>query len=495
MNIYASDDLRAWDAYTIQSRHISEVQLMDEAIDALMSHLIPELSRFHRVFVCCGKGNNGGDGLGLARKLFAMGYEVMVYLPFEKESLSAACAIQYQRLVEAGLQPLPSWPEKDPSVEEDVLIDAFLGTGFQGPVRGDLRSIIKQVNAWKCRKISIDLPSGMPGEASAQPDEAVVQSDLCLTIQCPKLSFFLPTWSSLVPRFQVVDIGLPRKFADQLQPLASVIEDGLWKHKLKDMPFDTHKVNQGVGGLLAGNKGAMGAGILAGHAAMRCGLGKAFLVCPEALHSSVYSAAPELMPRTLSWLENEGPEAGLTAWAAGPGMGKNVESLKALEHVLTAPGAKVLDADALRLLAEHPNLWEYNNGHWILTPHLGEFRALVGAPKLGALEANRMALQWAEEKRVVLVLKGPRTLVTDGQEQAYNASGNAGLATAGSGDVLTGMILAALGQGMPVFEAACMAVQLHGNAADLWAEKYSPRSLMASDIIGLLPKLMFDKKV
>ncbi len=493
MKILSVEQIRALDAYTIAHEPIASIDLMERAARVFTDWLVEKFPDVNRpVYVVCGSGNNGGDGLAVARMLAQKFYNPEVILCRIGSSLSKDCEQNLDRLRQMSTVPLYelekgcALPELKPG---GIVVDAVFGSGLNRPVVGYWADVLTWMNAYQGLRVSIDIPSGLFAE---RPTEGVsIWADYTLSFELPKLAFFLPGSGERAGHWELRSIGLDKGFIERAEtPWHYLTQDELQPLLRQRRRFE-HKGNFGHALLIAGSYGKTGAAILAGRAALRVGAGLLSMYLPKCGYEIVQEAFPEAMVLTdiHQYVFSQPPEvAPYHALGVGPGIGTNRLSANALLDLLknakTIP--LVLDADALNILAEEPKPETHLPKGCVLTPHPGEFSRLFGDFS-DAFARNAFQREIAKKWGVVLVLKGAYTAVAlpDGSVW-FNSTGNPGMATAGSGDVLTGMITGLLAQSYCPEVAALLGVWLHGKAGDLAAEELEQESLLAGDIIAFI---------
>lgn len=470
MKILSAEQQRYLDQCTLKVEGISSIELMERASMAFTERFCELYSTKLPVLILCGPGNNGGDGLLIARLLFQRGYEVQVFAP-EYPRTSLDREYNFQRLT--AILPKDKFHQKLPENFNGIVVDSLLGTGQTRPLEGEMAGIVEEVNAWDGTKVSVDIPTGLLPDSALPEGSILFKSHLVLTFHAPKLSFFLPP-NGL--DFEVLDIGLMKEVLPSNYTFYLPQKEDIFPKRRKF----SHKGNYGFGLLVAGSFGMYGAAVLAAKAALRSGIGKLSVLTEVEGIPILQGAVPEAM-----CILDIASSQSFNALGIGPGLGRKEESF--FEQLFTASKGlpTVLDADALNALARFPSLWNKLPAITILTPHVAELERLLGIKFLNAHERLEAAREFAKEKKVILVLKGAYTAVIDiTGEVSFNSSGNAYMATAGSGDVLTGIILARLAQRELPYEAAKKAVFLHGNAGDVAIQ--NKNYLIASDIINSL---------
>lgn len=432
-----------------------------------------------KVLVCVGAGNNGGDGFAIARILFSLGYRVLVATFFSPEAKLSPDCQQNLTLLPAPLQLLSS-DTLSLAKEEGILIDAYLGLGCVGPLREEAIQRIELINSFGGTIISLDLPSGMPADSILSG--IGVKADLTVTLGFPKLALLLPEHAECTGKLVVLDIGFSEEEKNDFSSSTYFLEENDMLSLHRRFHRFTHKGDYGKVLLVAGSKGKIGAGILAAKAAFRTGSGLVTCLIPEEERSALMALVPEAM----CIFDEDQDFSAYDAIGIGPGLG--LDQGKLLKKILSASSKPiVLDADALNCLAIDRTIWDLIPQGSILTPHLKEFERLFG-PSQNHLERLAKAKAICLRYAVILVIKGANTLCSfaDGR-QVFNSSGTKYMATAGMGDVLTGVITSFLGQGYSPENAVLCGVFHHGMAGELAGEKYL-RGTMAQDLIETIPE-------
>ena len=486
-----ADQVRRIDAYSIAHEPIASIDLMERAARACTDWLLRHVPPRGRAFlVLAGCGNNGGDGLAVARMLLAAGARVRVVHCRHREYLSHDARINLERL---RTLPVSILDAEDGSIlddppEDEVVIDALLGIGLDRPVNGWLKQVIMQVRAWPNQVISIDLPSGLFADDNTTNDpQAIVRADHVLTFEVPKPALLLPENGRFIGQWHLLPIDLDRTYMDDLGSKDFLVEASDALELMPERPRAAHKGTFGHALLVAGNPGKAGAAVLAARACARSGAGLITVAtCPD-LQQVIHASLPEAMVVSDPF-EKSVDMARFTAIGIGPGMGTSDDAARLLKRLLqdaTAP--LVLDADALNILAENRTWLAFLPKHTILTPHPKEFDRLTEKSASSA-ERSAKARAFAVRFGVTLVLKGAYTATCAPDGLVYfNPTGNAGMAKGGSGDALTGVIAALLAQGLTPLSAAVLGVYAHGLAGDLAAEDLGRDGMLPSDLIDRLP--------
>lgn len=495
MKILTAKQIRELDQFTIENEPVSSFDLMERAAMAALS-AFPKGKDFDEqpVFYFCGKGNNGGDGLVMARIQAEKNERPIAVIVLEhKENGSVDFGknlyhLQGEENVTVihvkDVEELPEIPD------EAIIVDAILGSGLARPMEGFLADVVEKLNQLENYKVSIDMPTGLYGEDNATNDlSKVFRTDMVITFHCPKLSLLLPDTGWLTGDFRVVDIGLLEPQMQLESTYWYVVRDYIRPYVRKRLKF-SHKGSYGHGLLLSGSRGKMGAAQLASYAAMRTGMGLITVHTPDCGLDIMQIGVPEAMCSVDSeryWISEVPKLGGFNAVAIGPGIGverDTANSLKRLIQDVKVP--LVIDADGLNILAENKTWLSFLPKNTVLTPHPKEFERLAGSWK-SDFERLQLQVEFSKKFGVVVVLKGAHTSISTADGQVFfNSTGNPGMATAGSGDVLTGVILALLAQGYPPEFAAIFGVHLHGVAGDIAEFSRTDNALIASDIVESL---------
>ncbi len=492
MKILPAPAIRLLDQQSIAREPISSIDLMERAASRFTAWLLqtfPEQNRFH---ILAGMGNNGGDGLVAARLLAGKDKKVRVSMVHYASHYSQDCAINLQRLEQQGkadIEYLHEGEHFQSFSSHDILIDALWGSGLSRPVTGLGAAIIEGMNASGAKIIAIDIPSGLfADQATPGP---FVRAYHTATFQLPKLSFFFPENHQALGHWHIIDIGLSREALEALTTENYLLTFEELHAAYRSRSRFEHKGTRGHSLLIGGSYGKMGAMVLAAKACLRSGCGLLSVMAPACGNLILQKSIPEAMLLKAAGEEYldkiETGNSDMYSIGAGPGMGtKNTTAEAFLDLLKTLHKPMVIDADALNILAMHQDRLKDIPPDSILTPHPGEFKRLAGTWSNGF---ERLSIQKAFSKKyhLILVLKGAYTCTTLPDGKAYfNPSGNPGMATAGSGDTLTGVITSLLAQGYTPEHAATLGVYLHGHAGDLAAAELGMDSLIASDIIHSL---------
>lgn len=490
MKILTAEQIKDADQYTIKYEPIASLDLMERASVALSEEIKKITAKDSPLFFFIGKGNNGGDGLAIARILSLQGYSCTVCCVFDKEKFSDESRINFQRLP----QTVDVWSlDKLGDIQLDektVLIDAVLGSGVKGGIKEPIASVIETINKLPNLTIAIDLPSGMSTEWQGQTS-LIVKADYTLTIEFPKLGMLLANVGECCGNIIVVPIGLSAEYIEEAKTNYFYSDKPFIRSLFKKRESFAHKNKYGHTLLICGSKSMSGAAVLATGSALRSGCGLVTIHLPSEARYGVAVNYPSAMlslddgdcftqqPKDLNKYSSIG---------VGCGLGQAEVTVKAFEQLLrVASCSLVIDADALNILAANQSLMTLIPKDSVLTPHLGELRRLVGdwqSEEEKIMKVRKLAMVLSS----TIVVKGAHTMVCLPNGACYfNSTGNAGMAKGGSGDVLTGLLTGLIARGYPSSEAAIIAVYLHGLAGDLAAMKLGMEAMMSSDLIDFLP--------
>lgn len=494
IKLFATEQVKVLDRYTIQHKPISGADLVEEAARAFVHEFAQHYSKIRRIVVFAGPGNNGADALAIARLLSDESYRVVVFLFNTTQRLSPECEEHKKRLLnieqieftEVINEFVP--PEL---IERDVVIDGLFGSGLNRPLEKGFAGLVKYINNMPAEVVSIDIPSGLFGEDNRKNNsETIIQADKTYTFNFPKLAFLFPENARFVGEWTVLSIDILPDIIDATPAAYRIVTEEDMHTVFPQRPRFSHKGTYGHALLIAGSRGKMGAAALSSRACLRSGAGLLTVHVPKCGENILQIAFPEAMvdvDENPDFLTTVKDLASYTSVGIGPGLGQRLETAVALGDILSRISRPiVLDADALNLIAANPDLLSKVPHRSILTPHPREFDRLAGDSH-SAYERLMKAKDFAKDNHVCVVLKDAYTAVCTPEGNVYfNICGNPGMATAGSGDVLTGIILGLLAQGYEPETAAVSAVFMHATAGDLAAKAHSEESLIAGDIIDML---------
>ena len=491
MKILPIEKVKQADAYTIYNEPIADIDLMERAAKRCFKWVTKNINKKTRINVICGPGNNGGDGLAIARMLALKGYTIDVYFLKITDKVSPGCKFNYDRLFNIRDVRIYDLTDEDPLPEidgKDIVIDAIFGSGLSKPVEGFPAKLISHVNKNNAVVIAIDVPSGLfCDESNVDNPGAIVEADYTLTFQFPKYAFFFSENVRFVGLWEVLPIGIHEDFIEEVVVDNYLIERKMSRGILRPRAKFSHKGHFGQALLIAGGYGKMGAAVLASKACLRAGAGLLTTHIPKKGYDIIQTAVPEAMASVDSGEEFVTEIIDLTAYNAigiGPGIGQAKETANALKILIQNTHVPlVFDADAINILGENKTWLSFLPKNCIFTPHPKEFERLAGKSS-NDFERNQLQREFSKKHHAYIVLKGAHTAVTCPDGTCYfNISGNPGMASGGSGDVLTGVILGLMAQYYHPKEACILGVFVHGLSGDIVWKKRSMESLIASDII------------
>ena len=497
MKIFTSAQIKELDRFTIENEPIPSIDLMERAAKALTRAITETWNNAVPIVVFAGPGNNGGDALAVARMLADQGYQVSVYLFNITGHLAEECAANKRRLTEGKRVKdfIEVSQEFDPPrLEKGMLVvDGLFGSGLNKPLAGGFASLVKYINTSAADVVAIDVPSGLMTEDNTYNVRAnIIRATVTLTLQQPKLSFYFPENQIFIGQLRVLDIRLSQEGIEKTEASFSVVEEAEVRSMLLDRDPYAHKGQMGHALLIAGSYGMAGAAILASRACLRAGVGKVTVHTPKMNREIVQIAVPEAVlqfdPEETIFSEAVDTED-FQALGIGPGLGQSeTTAIPVITQLRRATCPVVADADVLNILASHRAWLQQLPKGIILTPHAKEFDRMEGH-SADTYERLTKARHLAERLQGYVILKGHYTAICspDGHVM-FNPTGNAGMATAGSGDVLTGIITALLARGYQPKEACIVGVYLHGLAGDLAVRDLGEESLIAEDIIRYLAR-------
>lgn len=483
-----SQEMKELDRYTIQQMQVPSPVLMERAALAVARAVKEQYGRQARVLTVCGSGNNGGDGFAVARLLLLDGIAADVFFAGKESSMTEETALQKKIFENYGGKLCRNF---NPG-EYTVLVDALFGIGLSREVTGSYARLIDQINQASLPVAAVDMPSGISADTGKVMGTAV-RADLTVTFAFPKLGQILYPGAEYCGRLLVEDIGITDIGLDPMQKRRMAFH--YVPEDLKGLPARKSRSHKGCYGrvlLIGGDLGMAGAAVMAARAACRTGSGLVRVLSCQENRMILQSSVPEAM--FYPWGETELEEC--LSWATvvgiGPGLGTSNPALRLLERVMEKwEGPLVADADALNLLALHPQYLERTKAQLIVTPHPGEMARLTGQTAGAILEdIAGWARRCSKEKGLVCVLKDARTAVSDGERLYVNVSGNDGMAAGGSGDVLTGVICGLLAQGAEPFEGACLGTYVHGLAGDEARDRLGPRGMTAADLAESIARVL-----
>jgi NAD(P)H-hydrate epimerase len=515
MKVATAEQMQELDRKAIETYRIPGIVLMENAgrgAVEVISSTFPDLHK-KKVAIIAGKGNNGGDGFVIARYLLNQGIAVRVYLLTDPKGLRGDAETNFNifHRMKGEFISVPSSKDyikvKRDMEKFDILVDGIFGTGLDAEVRGYYREVIDHLNTLQRPIVAIDIPSGLDAD-TGKPLGTAIRAFLTVTFGLPKIGHLIPPGINYVGKLKVIDIGIPKRLVEEEKIPTHLIEkEEIQKWLSIPRHQDTHKGDYGHLLVIAGSVGKTGAAVMACQAALRMGAGLVTLAIPKSLNAIMEMKLTEVMTEPLP--ETPKQTLSLRAYSAitrlcenkkaliiGPGLGtfKETQSL-VLKLIRTLDLPIILDADGLNALATQPKILPIANRSLILTPHPGEMARLVRSTVKEILEDRiGLSINFSQSNHVYLILKGHPTLITTPKGEVFiNPTGNPGMASGGTGDVLTGMLGGLVCQGFDILPSLQMAVYLHGMAGDEGAQEMGEKSLIATDIIEKIPTLLKGK--
>lgn len=496
IKIFTAAQIREIDKCTIGNQGISSIDLMERASLAVYEELKYRLNPQAHIYVFAGSGNNGGDALAIARMLLSDHFRLQIFLVSPNNQLSADCKKNKERLSHLiTIQSIRE--EKDiPRIPpESIIIDGLFGSGLNRPIEGIHSKVITAINKSGSKVYSIDIPSGLFVEDnSLNNKDTIVKADEVFTFQFPKLSLLLPDSGSYSKKMSILDIGLCQKCIDTHDSSLNYLEKTDIISRIKYRETFAHKGDFGHALLISGSSGKMGAAIMSARACLRAGAGLLTVHSPKCGLDILQTTVPEAMVSIDSNPEyTETLPAGINKYTSvgiGPGTGTHESTRKLMHHIFDQyRNPIVIDADAINLIAGDDDLKRKIPPHSILTPHVGEFERFAGKNFNDGYSRLMTGCELAHLYDIYIILKGAHSaIISPKKEVFFNSTGNPGMSTAGSGDVLTGIATSLLAQNYSPEDAAIIGTFLHGYAGDIASEIHSEWSMLASDIIKNISK-------
>ena len=489
--LLTSPQIREADAYTIVNEPISSVNLMERAAKAFVGWFVNHFpDKKQAISIYCGTGNNGGDGLAIARILHGHHYKsVNIKITRFSDKASDDFNVNLKKLQSTiavtEIKPGDDFPDEDSA----VLIDAMLGSGLNKPLHGDYEKLVKDLNSLEKTVVAVDIPTGFFSEGETKSDSTVLKAKLVITFQQPKINFLLPESGPVMECWEAVNIGIDDKFVQSLNSPYQFITEKDIRALMKPRHKFSNKGTFGHALIVAGQAKTMGAALLCSSACAHAGAGLTTACVPESGLIALNSYLPEIM--AIVRQGNDLPQIGwdtFSTMAVGPGLGNDENSLNLLCDILTNYKKPiVIDADALNILAEHKQLWAMIPEGSIITPHMKEFDRLFGESN-SWWQRLQTAIEKAKEHKICIVLKNDYTITATPEGKAYfNSTSNASMASGGMGDVLTGIITALLAQKYSSQDACIIGTYIHGKAGDELALPNRMHVVLPGKLIGQLP--------
>lgn len=496
MKVADVDAMRSMDSYCINRLGIPGLILMENAALKVVKNICGD--KFDSFSIVCSKGNNGGDGFAVARHLYNMGKEVNVFLIGNEDGMSGDCRTNYNIIRNIGIPicKVDSFEKieilRKAVGNTDLCVDAIFGTGLSRDVEGVYYNVIDCINNYSRYIVSIDLPSGLDGNTGKVLGNCI-KADKTVSFQALKKGFLKYDSRKFTGYISIEDIGIPEYVIEKLNIQDFVIDRGYIKSIIKKRDKYGHKGDFGRTLIIAGSRGFSGAAYISTQSAVRSGAGLVTLACREDIRDIMAAKLTEAMTMEIDNGKKLEVFVGKSdSVAIGPGMGDNEDTLNILEKTLSnSEKTVVVDADAINCASHNIGMIRNRKCKIVMTPHTGEMSRITGM-SIDYIEENRLdtAKKFASKNNVILVLKGHDTIVTDGVKAAINSTGNSAMASGGMGDCLTGMIAGFSAQGYDAFEAACMAVYVHGMCGDRLSSNMF--SVVASDVINEIPYVVKD---
>lgn len=496
MKIFTSAQIHELDKYTIEHEPIKSIDLMERAAKTLTQTITDHWSNATPVIVFAGPGNNGGDALAVSRMLIDRGYDVKVYLFNISGHLSNDCATNKARLTDKRSKALIEVTQEfePPQLEANMLvIDGLFGSGLNKPLAGGFASLVKYINASPSKVVSIDVPSGLMTEDNTYNVRAnIIRADMTLTLQHQKLSFLFAENQQFIGQMKVLDIRLSKEGVEKIDANYTLLEESDVLPRLQKRDPFAHKGKMGNALIIAGSYGMGGASVLATKACLRSGAGKVTVHTPKGNNIIMQISVPEAViqfDKEETTFSEAVDTEDFNAVGIGPGLGTSEQTAIAIIAQLRRTQCPlVADADAINILATHRAWLQQLPKGIILTPHPKEFERMEGRCT-DSFERLMKARDLAQRLQCYIILKGHHSslCLPDGHI-IFNTTGNAGMATAGSGDVLTGIITGLLARGYKQEDACIIGMYLHGLAGDFAARDLGEESVIASDLIQYLPQ-------
>lgn len=499
MKIFSAQDLHKIDQNTTEQEPVSSLDLMERAASAVVYEIISRFPRNKHVCIFAGPGNNGGDALAIARLLSVEGYNTQTYLFKTSSKLSDECQANYDRFKSefpnAFIDEVVKTFRPPHLTADTLVIDGLFGSGLNKPLSGGFTSLVEYINDSEAYVISIDIPSGLMCDWVQKTDARhIIRAHITYTFQYPKLAFFFRENAPYVGKWQILDIGLKPDPVTESASRYYCVESCDVVNLLRPRDRHADKFTFGHGLIIGGRYGMVGATVLAAKAAMRSGIGLTTVHAPRCANVILQTSVPEALfePDSDDLVCSETTiNSRYSAMGIGPGLGHGSKQTSFLRNLIVE-GIKlptVFDADALHIISRHKDLLDLLPTNSIITPHKGEFERLFECVIDTDSHRLQQAIAMSNHYNIIIVLKGAHTAVVSPKGEVYiNTTGNNGMATAGSGDVLAGIITSFLAQGYEPLKAAILAVYLHGQAGDLAANECSEEAITAQDIISHLGK-------
>ena len=469
LKILSGDDIKNLDRYTIEKQNITSLKLMDRAVNIFLNWYTSNYSSKESINIFCGVGNNGGDGLQAACILKEKGYKVEIYIVGDSKRFTKECLCHLKSAKNKKIKIVSITNELQSQISKsDIIIDAIFGSGLSRKLDTSTSKLVDYINSSKSK---------------------FIRSDVTLTFQLPKLSFYMPEYSNYLGKIIVLDIGLEKTFIENAYGIESFIEKRDIKNKILSRPNNSHKGNFGHGLIIAGSRGMMGACVLALRAALKSGMGLLTSYTAKKGEIIVQTSVPEAMIIIDNEMDAISSFPPFSVVGIGPGIGTSKITINMLEDFFKNVNVPVvIDADAINIIASNKEILNFVPENSVLTPHPKEFKRLVG-DYVDSFKRIELQKELSKKYKINILVKGAYSTMTNSSGELFiNSTGNPGMATGGSGDVLTGIITGLIGRGYSPFDAMIIGVFIHGYSGDISKGELGEESLMASDLIDNLPK-------
>lgn len=486
MKILTAEQIRKWDRFTIENEPVSSIQLMERAAQACSNWISENCKNHKKIAVFCGNGNNGGDGLAIARMLYLKGFDVDIFID-SSQKFSEDAAVNFKKLRDFSGIYSKSFKDIDQYHfdSKTIIVDALFGTGLSRKIDGEYKILIDKLNERNNIKISIDVPSGLFTDSLTENNSTIFKADYTLSFQCWKKSFLHSETGKYTGKVIILDIDLSKAYISKTKTSDFVIDDSLVESIFKPRQEFSHKGTYGRATLVAGSYGKMGAAVLSTKSALRTGAGLTFTLAPQCGYEILQTSCPEAMfiEGGTQYIDKFEVEKD-SVCGIGPGLGTRPETEKSfLQFLKKYSKPLIIDADALNIIAKDDKSLPLIPQNSIITPHPKEFERLFGSTE-NSFKRVELARKKAKDLQIYIVLKDHHTqVITPEGSVYYNITGNSGLAKGGSGDILTGILTSFLAQGYSEENTAVLSAWFHGKAADYAAEKYSKEAMLPTDVI------------
>ena len=499
MKVLSASQIKEADRLTLERQEISSIDLMERAATMVFNEIHRRLQGAQiPVKIFCGIGNNGGDGLVIGRLLLEAGYDVTIYVVNYSDQRSQNFLVNYDR-VKNMTKKWPVLLKSEADFPEiglgDFVVDAIFGVGLNRPLVEWVANLVKHINKSQAFVLAVDMPSGLMADAAVEDKSTIIEANFTITFQAPKMAFYMPETAPFVGDLQIIDIALDREFLKDTPGVAQLISKPEAKALYRPRNKFSHKGTYGHALIIGGSYGKIGSVSLTATAALRAGAGMVTVYAPKCGYEILQTLIPEAMVLTdphLELITNVEFDLDPDVIGFGIGVGTKEETVAAFKGLLESfKKPMVIDADGLNILSKNAELLDLLPEGSVLTPHPKELERLIGKWKDDFEKLEKIKAFTAKYK-IILVLKGAYTFTVTAESVFVNTSGNPGMATAGSGDVLTGVITALIGQNYEPLQAAVLGVYLHGKAGDIAAGELSYESTLAGDIAKKTGAAIFD---